>query len=134
MGWPITKGWAGWRAWIPTFGRLDEKRVPRLYQPLFLALALLLTACAGLGGLTQAQQIDIACESASSATYILTVMKAQGKLSDPQISSVDQAINLIDPICGAAIRPTAITALDTVNRALFTLNGVKLAPARPTGG
>ena len=110
MSKPIVKAWAGARIWIP------------------IALALLLTACAGLGGLTQAQQIDIACESASSAAYILTVMKAQGKLSAPQITSVDQAVNLIDPICGAPIRPTALTALDTVNRALLTLNGVKLAP------
>ncbi len=98
-----------------------------------LALALLLTGCGGAGALIQAQQLDIACESASSATYILTVMKAQGKLNASQISSVDQAVTLIDPICGAPVRPTALSALDTVNRALFTLNGVKLAPARPGG-
>lgn len=95
-----------------------------------LALALLLSACVGPG----LNRIDIACESASSATMILTTMKAQGKLSESQITSVGQAINLIDPICGAPIRPTALTALDTVNRALLTLNGVKLAPRRPTGG
>ena len=105
---------------------------PRLWIP--IAFALLLTGCGGFGALTQAQQLDIACESASSATYILTVMKAQGKLSDPQITSVDQAVTLIDPICGAAVRPTALTALDTVNRAILTLNGVKLAPARLSGG
>lgn len=92
--------------------------------PLALTLALLLTACAGL---TPTQRIDIACESASSTTYILTVMKAQGQLSAGQITQVDQAVNLIDPICGAPIRPTALTALDVVNRALLILNGVKLA-------
>ena len=99
-----------------------------------LALALLLTACAGLGGPGASQRIDIACESASSATMILTVMKAQGRLGARQIAQVDQALDLIDPICGAEVRPTALTALDTVNRALLTLNGVKLAPQRPTGG
>ncbi len=93
-----------------------------------IALALALTSCAGTN------QIDIACESASATTMILTVMKAQGQLSASQITRVDQAVDLIDPICGAEVRPVTTNALGDLNRAILQLNGVKLAPARPSPG
>lgn len=93
-----------------------------------IALTLALASCAGTS------QITIACETASSTTMILTAMKAQGQLSPSQITRVDQAVDLIDPICGAAVLPTSIGSLDTINRAILQLNGVKLAPARATGG
>ncbi len=94
-----------------------------------IALALALTSCAGT-----AQQIVIACESASSSAMILTVMKAQGQLSAGQITRVGRAVDLIDPICGAEVRKVTTSALGTVRRALLQLNGVKLAPARPSLG
>ncbi len=105
--------------------------IPTFYQPIFLALALVLglASCAGT-----AQQIVIACETASSTTMILTVMKAQGQLSASQITRVGRAVDLIDPICGAAERPVTTTALSDLNRAILQLNGVKLAPARPSPG
>ena len=46
-------------------GFWEKSCVSRLWIPIALALALLLTAC---GDLNTTQQIDIACESASSAT------------------------------------------------------------------
>jgi len=87
-----------------------------------LALVLLLAACAGVNSTAR---IDLACETAASAVMVLTTLKAQGELTSTQISQVDQAVAVVDPICGAAIRPTTVNALDAVNHALLTLNGVR---------
>ncbi len=86
------------------------------------ALVLLLTACAGV---TPAARIDLACESAASAVMVLATLKAQGELTATQIIQVDLAVNVVDPICGAAVRPVTVDALDVVNRALLILNGVR---------
>jgi len=85
-----------------------------------LALILLLTACAGVNS-----RIDLACETAASTVLVLATLKAQGELTSTQISQVDQAVAVVDPICGAATRPTTMNALDAVNHALLTLNGVR---------
>ncbi len=68
--------------------------------------------------------IDMACESASSALIVATVYRAQGKLMPHHIASVGDAIQVIDPICGAAVRPSGFQALDMVEGAVLTLSGV----------
>jgi hypothetical protein len=87
-----------------------------------IALVLFLTACAGVN---PTARIDLACESASSAVLVLTTLKAQGELTVYQTAQVSRAVDVIDPICGAEVRPTTTTALDAVNRALLVLNGVR---------
>ena len=68
--------------------------------------------------------IDAACETATSALVVATVLKAQGELSTSQIASVGDAIIVIDPICGAASRPTNNEALGMVKDAALVLTGV----------
>lgn len=83
---------------------------------------LLLTACVPN---QTALVIDSACNTASAVVKVLTVQKAQGKLSDQQIVDVTKAVNIVDPICGAETRPTDVEALAKLDNALLTLQGVE---------
>ena len=65
--------------------------------------------------------------SLSRAINVATVFKAQGKLTTAQIKSIDSALLIVEPICGAPVRPTSQPALDLVQSAIFTLAGVNAA-------
>ena len=97
-----------------------------LATALVLATALFLSACASLG-LEGDSEIVIACETATSGLKVATVFKAQGKLSPSQIASIDSAVLIITPICGAGTKPSGEIALGLVQDAVFTLAGVNTA-------
>lgn len=73
---------------------------------------------------SQPLAIDAACETATSALIVATVLRAQGKLLPHQIATVGSAITVIDPMCGADVRPSGFQALDMVEGAVLTLTGV----------
>ena len=80
-----------------------------------ISLSLLVGGCEAISNLWNSPlAIDIACETATSALTVATVLKVQGELSANQISSVGKAIVVIDPICGATTRPTNKEALSMV--------------------
>jgi len=87
-----------------------------------IALSLILAGCTA-----NSLEIDVACETATSALTIVTVLKAQGKLQPDQIASVDNAVSVIDPICGAPTRPTGAEALSKIQGAVLTISGVNTA-------
>lgn len=87
---------------------------------------LLLVGCESFGLEKESPVImDSLCETAASATVILTVQKAQGQLSEGQITLIDQGVDLIDPICSAPTRPTTMEAIRTVERGILILQGVQ---------
>jgi hypothetical protein len=70
--------------------------------------AVLLSACASMGGqpLTQLQKIELGCTSASTAIKALTVARRAGKLTPLQVGKVTQAGVFLAPICMAESPPT----------------------------
>ncbi len=98
----------------------------RLATVLVLATALFLAGCESLGWNGESE-IVIACETATSGLKVATVFKAQGKLSPTQIASIDSAVLIITPICGAGTKPSGEIALGLVQSAVYTLAGVNTA-------
>ena len=97
---------------------------------LVLATALGLAGCESLGLPSLFggdSEIVTACETATSALNVATVFKAQGKLTTAQIESIDDAVLIIRPICGAPVKPSSQQALDLVQSAVFALAGVNAA-------
>jgi hypothetical protein len=86
-----------------------------------LLAVLVLAGCLTTGS----QQLVVACRTAASTLVSLTVLKAQGKLSPTQIAAIDGAVVTIDPLCGSDTPPDVKTALATVERQLFIMNGIK---------
>ncbi len=96
----------------------------RLLSALALATALVLAGCESL---SDDSAIVVACETATGALKVATVFKAQGKLSVLQIESINSAVLIITPICGAGAKPSGEIALGLVQDAVFTLAGVNTA-------
>ena len=69
--------------------------------------------------------VDSLCATSSSALTVLTVQKAKGELNASQIELVDQAVAIIDPVCGAPSRPSDLAAIESLENALLILQGVK---------
>jgi len=69
--------------------------------------------------------VDSLCATSSSVLTLLTVQKAQGKLTPDQINLVNTAVDVIDPICNAEVRPSNADAIAAVEHGLLILQGVK---------
>ena len=88
-------------------------------KKLIIVGALLLAACQSPG-----QGILNSCAAAASGLNMLTAMKAQGRLSTEQIVTIDSAVDVIDPICGAGEVPDVETALAALETQLLLMQGV----------
>ncbi len=95
----------------------------RILATLFLALVL--WGCPGLLDKNSTIFVDGLCATASSAVALLTVQKAQGKLTLNQINLVNTAVDVIDPVCDVEVRPSSTDAIEAVEHGLLILQGVK---------
>lgn len=96
----------------------------RKYLPI-VALALILTGCAGTPETRATNALGIACDAYASALLQLAAVKQ--KMSERQIGQVDGVNKVIDPICspGSEVKPAE--AVKTVRDAIDTLKKIKEA-------
>ena len=70
------------------------------------------------------QTIGSACIAATGALEVLAPMRDRGMLNNTQIANVDDAVLLIDPICGAGDIPSYRDALQLLNTQILVLEGI----------
>lgn len=70
------------------------------------------------------QTIGSACIAATGAVETLTPFKARGRLTRVQIAIIDDAVDIIDPICGSADIPGYESALRNLNSQIFKLEDI----------
>lgn len=68
--------------------------------------AVLLSACASMGGMSDVQKVEVACSSATAALKVLDIARAEGKLSLQAQSQVMGAIDILRPVCAADEAPS----------------------------
>lgn len=77
--------------------------------------ALLLSACASMGQMTQLQKVELGCASASTAIKVLAVANREDKLTPIQVAKIREAAEVLAPVCLADSPPT----LTSIKEAAF---------------
>lgn len=80
-----------------------------------LILAVAFLALAACGGNQLTQTVSYSCVGMTGALKVLTVARQEGKLSTDAVSIVNQAVDIVDPYCGAPNPPT----MDSVTLTAF---------------
>lgn len=85
----------------------------RFKLPFFLGVTLFLGACAGTAEVRSVASLAIACDSYATVLDQLAPLRAQGKLSEADVSKVDAANALAAPACApeSTLDPAEAVAL-----------------------
>lgn len=79
------------------------------------AFTVALSACASLGtapaSTGNAQTVATTCAGAAAAVKSLTVVKQAGYLTAPDVSAVNSALAVVNPVCNGLLQPTYTNAV-----------------------
>ena len=73
---------------------------------------------------TAYQTVGSACVVATGSLRTLTPYRSMGKLSAEQVSAIDAAAEIINPICGAGDIPSYEVALESLNSQVLVLDQI----------
>lgn len=94
-----------------------------------IAIVLLLTlgACAGTAEVRATNALAIACDSFATALNQITPLRKAGKISADNVSRVDAAISVVDPVCSTDAVVDPKTAIAVVQQGISLVNQVRSA-------